>query len=300
MKKRMLILIGLLLVISLTAFAACGSSSETSDADLSDSPYVGTWVATGLTLGDQSGEVGDWIMVLNADGTGTLSGEGEESSFTWAPKEGGGFSTDGDVKTDFKDEEGGIKAKVIGVSLHFVKAEPEDLDAETPADDAARFGYTGKDPAEAACYQYMVEEVAPGYEPAEDAVSVPAITIVNKKNGEDGKVDVYGDFWIYNYEVEGDTLKCVSGGNYAGVMHVAQDGDEWKVESFDQCEDGGNFDPSAKEIFGDDYDAFMKVYSDDEANEKVRAQTLADYVKANGLAVTKYQDEGWNPVDLPL
>ena len=44
----------------------------------------------------------------------------------------------------------------------------------------------------------------------------------------------------------------------------------------------------------------MKVNGDQEARESLRAQIIADYVKANGLSVTKYQDEGWDPVDIPL
>ena len=34
--------------------------------------------------------------------------------------------------------------------------------------------------------------------------------------------------------------------------------------------------------------------------QSLRAQGLADYVKTNGLAVTKYQDYGQDPVDLAL
>ena len=68
----------------------------------------------------------------------------------------------------------------------------------------------------------------------------------------------------------------------------------------DMVADGGNFESSAKEIFGDKYDAFMKVNSDSEAREKLRAETIANFVKANSLNFTKYQDEGWDPVDIPL
>jgi hypothetical protein len=44
----------------------------------------------------------------------------------------------------------------------------------------------------------------------------------------------------------------------------------------------------------------MEVQGDQEGREELRAQGLAAYVKAMGLNVTKYQDEGWDPVDLPL
>ena len=65
------------------------------------------------------------------------------------------------------------------------------------------------------------------------------------------------------------------------------------------CEDGSDFDPSAKKIFGDKYDAFMKMYSDSEAKEVTRAQIIANYVAANNLDITEYKDYGWDPVKLP-
>ena len=171
---------------------------------------------------------------------------------------------------------------------------------EEPAVDGSQYGYTGDDPVIAAIYQYLAEEVSSDYDLNADTISVPVVCVVASEEGEDGTTDVYGDFWINNYQIEGDTLKCVSGGNYPGVMHVAKDGDTYTVTSFDTVADGSDFESSAKEIFGDNYDAFMKIYSDSDAIQKERAKTLADFVKANGLEVTKYQDEGWDPIELEL
>ena len=44
--------------------------------------------------------------------------------------------------------------------------------------------------------------------------------------------------------------------------------------------------------------AFMKAYSDEEARKELRTITVSDYVNLNGLAVTQYQDYGWEPVKL--
>ena len=52
-----------------------------------------------------------------------------------------------------------------------------------------------------------------------------------------------------------------------------------------------------KEV-GEHYNAFMKVYSDEEARKELRTITVSDYVNLNGLAVTQYQDYGWEPVKL--
>ena len=67
----------------------------------------------------------------------------------------------------------------------------------------------------------------------------------------------------------------------------------------DVCEDGESFDESAKKIFGDNYDAFMKDGEDEKLREETRAQIIANYVAANNLDIKAYQDFGWDPVTLP-
>ena len=311
MKKRLIFLIGILTVLCCIGLTACGGSDDTASndaAESSDSPYVGEWIMTDMSLGDESEELGhDYKLIVNADGTGTLEGEDEVSEFTWKPTKNG-FKTKGDLKVKFKaDGENAIHAKIFGVSLNFVKAGSEDAAAAedteaaaAPAVDASKYGYTGDDPAIAAVYKYLAEDVAATYQPGKKIKSVPVVLVVAEKDGTDCTTEVYGDFWVNNYKKKGKTLKCVSGGNHPGVMHVTQDGDTYTVTGFDQVADGGDFEPSAKEIFGDDYDAFMEINSDSDAIEKERAKVLADYVKANDLNVKKYKDPGWKPVKLEL
>ena len=192
-------------------------------------------------------------------------------------------------------------------------AEPEETTeaADTAADTAedqtdpvngAEYGYSGDDPVQAAVYQYLVEEIAPQYELPEGAVSIPIVQLVDEDvdSDDDKDAEVKGDFWVFNYVIEGDTLKMVSGGNHPGKMELIQVGGGYSVQEFEQVGDGANFEPTAKDIFEEHYDSFMKVNGDQEARESLRAQIIADYVKANGLSVTKYQDEGWDPVDIPL
>lgn len=171
-------------------------------------------------------------------------------------------------------------------------------DDYSPAHFGAEYGYTGDDPVEAEAYKYMVDVIAGNYEPAD--VSIPAVQIIYKDLSSEDEAVVYGDFWIFNYNIEGDTLMCVSGGNHPGVMHMIREGDEYKVTQFDAVEDGGAFDSSARDLYGDHYDDFMEVYYDSDAKEELRKQTISDYVYLNGLEVTKYQDEGWDPVELDL
>ena len=168
----------------------------------------------------------------------------------------------------------------------------ETSEAAAPEVDASMYGYDGSDPVEVAVYKYMAEEVSKDYDPAD--ASIPTVSIV-KVDAAGDETLVYGDFWVENYKIEGDTLRCVSGGNYPGVMHLDKDN---VVTKFDQVADGSEFDASAKELFGGNYDAFMKVFGDSDARAKLRTATVTNYVRANDLKVTKYQDEGWDPVEI--
>ena len=172
--------------------------------------------------------------------------------------------------------------------------------SEEPSDeaavDASAYGYAGDDPVEAAVFRYMAEEVSKNFDKAD--ASIPTVSIVNVDYTNPDDVLVAGDFWVDNYNINGDTLECVSGGNFPGVMHLAKDGEAYTVNAFDMVEDGADFESSAKELFGDYYDAFMKIYSDSDARDELRKITVSDYVNLNGLDVTQYQDYGWDPVEL--
>ena len=137
------------------------------------------------------------------------------------------------------------------------------------------------------------QQVSKDYDDAE--VHIPTVNIVHIDFTPKDEILVYGDFWIENYNVEGDTLKCASGGHYPGMMQVSKD---YVVTDFKQAADGEDFDSSAKEIFGDYYDDFMKIYSDSDLRNELRKVTVTDYVNLNGLSVTKFQDEGWDPVEI--
>ena len=160
--------------------------------------------------------------------------------------------------------------------------------------DGAAYGYAGDDPAEAACYQYMAEVIGKEYESGE--ISIPTVQIVHVDYTPEDEILMYGDFWVENYNVNGDVLECVSGGNHPGVMHVSKT--DYTVTAFDQVADGADFEESAKELFGDHYDDFMAVYSDSDARNELRKITVSDYVNLNGLDINYYQDYGWDSVEL--
>ena len=297
MKKRLALLLSLAMILTF-ALAACGGGGSSSSEDLTDSKYVGTWTTKELSFAGETGELNDeFTLTLNADGTGTLSGADEDgneevSNITWSLTSDG-FKTQGDAKMTFKDDGDAIVTKILGAEMRFAKAAEGGEDVVDYIDGAA-YGYAGDDPVEAACYQYMVEKIAPQYSEAE--ISIPTVTIVHEDFTPEDEVLVYGDFWVENYNVEGDTLKSVSGGNHPGCMHVSKS--DYTVTAFDEVADGGNFESSAKEIFGEAYEDFMKVYGDSDARAEARKITVSDYVNLNKLDIKYYQDEGWDPVEL--
>jgi len=139
---------------------------------------------------------------------------------------------------------------------------------------------------------YAVGEIAPQY--AQSDVTIPVVNILAVDSSQSNETLVWGSFWVFNYEFRGDTLFCVSGGDHSGLAHLqqAEDG-SYFVKKLEVVEDGAKFTKSAKKIFGKHYKSFMKIYSDKNVREKKRAETIRDYVKANGLSITKYQDYGW-------
>ena len=143
----------------------------------------------------------------------------------------------------------------------------------------------------AAIDRYLVDSIGSYYAEGEYCVPFHSIVGVDESNAEDMKV--WGDFWVFNYNQVGDTLKCVSGGSHPGLMHLRQTEKGFEVTAFDQVEDGSGNIPSAKRIFGDKFDAFQAINSDEQQREKLRAEVLAAYVKQHSLTATLYQDYGW-------
>ena len=62
--------------------------------------------------------------------------------------------------------------------------------------------------------------------------------------------------------------------------------------------DGAGNDASARRIFGDSYDIYRNMHSNDAVREAVRRDQLGEYVRSRGLAVRSYQDFGWDAVAL--
>ena len=172
-------------------------------------------------------------------------------------------------------------------------------DADKAAEDTVAVENAQKvDPALVAIDKYLVDSIGSQYSQGDMCIPVIAMTCSNGLKND--SLYMWGDFWVFNYKVDGDTLKTVSGGNHAGKMLLLKDENgQYQVVSFEQVEDGSNLMPSAKRIFGEYYDAYQAANSDEAYREKARAISIADYVKANNLPVKYYQDFGWPAKEIP-
>lgn len=178
-------------------------------------------------------------------------------------------------------------------------AEEEAAEAgtEAAAETLPAYEYPGPELFYSVLYQYLLDEYASSYPEAD--VSIPCPVIVYEDETDNSEIKVYGNFWIFNYDLNGETLECKSGGSYPGCIHVKNTDAGYEVTSMDVVADGSGFTESAKEIFGEHYDAFMKEGEDEEYREELRAQIIANYVFDKELNITAYQDYGWDPVPLP-
>ncbi len=150
---------------------------------------------------------------------------------------------------------------------------------------------------DAAVANYLENVIGKQY--AEGQYSISSPFVISTDNGDLQDVKVWGDFWVFNYNVSGDTLKTVSGGSHPGLMHLKKTDKGMEVTNFEVVEDGAGNLESAKKIFGDQYEAFQEINSNQEKRESIRLQFIADYAKKNNLPVKMVQDYGWPAVELP-
>ena len=167
----------------------------------------------------------------------------------------------------------------------------EDNKTQLPA-----YTYTGETPYLAAVCQYLTDSVAKNYVQGE--VCIPAIMVVHVDGSNASDTKVWGDFWVLNYILAGDTLKTVSGGSHPGLIHLRQNGNGYEVFAFEKVGDGSRHIPSAKRIFGEYFPDYQRISSNEVERERVREAMVVEYVKANQLPISYYQDYGWDAVSL--
>lgn len=143
---------------------------------------------------------------------------------------------------------------------------------------------------------FLIEEFGTKY--TQGDLCIPVLMIVAEEDCETEIAWVWGDFWVFNYKIAGDTLKTISGGNHPCRLQIGELSDSLYVMGYDPVEDGAGNDKSAREIFGKHYDVYQNMHSNEQVREAVRKEQLGEYVKRNGLPYRYYQDYGWPTVEL--
>lgn len=138
---------------------------------------------------------------------------------------------------------------------------------------------------------YLIREIGTHYLQGE--LCIPTLMMVTETDS-----CILGDFWVFWYNVSGDTLLTVSGGNHAGRMTLRYENGKPRVTDFEQTEDGAGNEASAKRIFGDHYDIYWNMHSNERVREAVRQEQLGEYIRCHGLNIRYYQDYGWPAVEL--
>lgn len=179
-----------------------------------------------------------------------------------------------------------------------IMTEEDDEDDGLPG-----YEYTGRDAVEGAIADALADdEFAEMYLTTEESVAIPCPIIFKTEMADDSHAKVYGNFWVMNYVLEGQTLKCISGGEAPGIITLEKEDDEWIITSMEQAGDGEQYAKDIEAFAAGDADLLAQYQESSdlqsETGKVVRAKFILDYVKDNGLDVTAYQDEGWDPVPL--
>ena len=165
------------------------------------------------------------------------------------------------------------------------------------------YAYTGADEIEGAVANALAQdERAALYLTEPGCVTIPCPIIHRTEQPDDTHAKVYGSFWIMNYVKRGDCLKAISGGEHAGVMALEKVDGVWKSADLEEAEGGEDYAEDIRRFANgdkaleDQYFAGSDLLS--EENQAIRTRYIREYVEANSLAISSYQDYGWDPVSL--
>ena len=143
---------------------------------------------------------------------------------------------------------------------------------------------------------YLVKEIGTQYR--QGKLCIATLMTVATEEIDSDQSRVWGDFWIWWYNVSKDTLMTVSGGNHSGCMTIKRVNGAPTVTSFEQTVDGAGNDASARRIFGKHYDVYQNMHSNQDVREAVRQEQLGEYVKSHHLNIHYYKDFGSDAVRL--
>lgn len=170
--------------------------------------------------------------------------------------------------------------------------------AETEQEKLPAYVYPGEDPIIGAIANYSSENSSQYWDGDVECVAIPAPIILKTIMTDDTHADVYGNFWVMKYKLEGTTLVCVSGGENPGIMHLEMIDQIWTVASVESAGDGDNYSKDIVRFCNGDKELEKAFFNTTDAQQdplkSVRAEFIREYVEANKLPIDSYQDPYWD------
>ena len=156
-----------------------------------------------------------------------------------------------------------------------------------------RFVYTGDEKYLKEVTEILIDEFAPLFDQERNIeIPTPYISQINDEDKND--IKIFGDFYIYGYEMNGMIFDCVNGGSFPGCIHLKEENGDISFVKIETAEDGANHDKSLLKIC--EGDESLKKDIDNERYEdgdKLRIEYVKMYAKENNLEVSGIKDYGW-------
>lgn len=160
-------------------------------------------------------------------------------------------------------------------------------------DDSLKFFLYGKiyqdkeiDPVLGAVYTYLALHMDDGIE--ETHIIIPYVNLIATDESDPKDVLAYGDYYLFEFAKQGDTLAAVSGQHCPGIVHLKKFSEDAARQYEGQRLEAALTDEETIELFGEYYDEYCSAAADPERFEQEFAQLLTDYVSYNSIEVTKY------------
>ena len=164
------------------------------------------------------------------------------------------------------------------------------------------FEYTGSDEImKAVCDCLCSSEKSSGRNAYQNAVYIP-YPVILKVNEKDNKVKVYGNFYSGHYELYGNQLNDVGGGESPAVITFQREADgSLAFVEIKEAGDGAYYAKDIKEFckgIQGLYEEFMDHDSIRQRANEIRIQMISEYEKANHLGIEYIKDYGWDPIKI--
>lgn len=160
-------------------------------------------------------------------------------------------------------------------------------------DPSKKFVYTDDEKYLKEVTEAMLIEFAPLFD-QENNVEIPTPYIVKIDDEDIKDIKIYGDFYIYGYNMNGMIFDCVNGGSFPGCIHLRSDFGKISYVFSEIAEDGANNDESLLKICGGDEslkkDIDNERYDD---GDNLRIRYVKMYAKENNLLLSGIKDYGW-------